>query len=405
MSLIEALTLAAGLVYLALLQWRAGPGWSWRLSLALLAAAWLMAADPLLWLALGLVVVPLALWHRYRPLPALNDIDSQPLRAWTRHLLLLCWGLVALQYGLHLWQLGQGETPWLVRPDVVDGFLPIAGGLGLRAWLGQGIADPHHPAATVTVLVLSLSALLLGRAFCAWFCPLGLVGEWLHRLRSRLLPGDWTPPAWLDGLLRAQKFLVLGFLLFIVLIAVPGAALPGYLASPYHQAADMKMGAFFFNLNLLSGLCLGWVLLLTAAFRQGFCRYFCPYGAWLALLGLLTPLRIRRDPARCLRSAGHDCDKCSRACPSRIQVHRLIAVRSLECSSCLSCVAACPKRADALHLGTPRRRLSPQRLLGLLCLLLLILPLLAHGLLDLWVSQTSLADRYWLLQRLPWLNH
>ncbi|MBV7416451.1 4Fe-4S binding protein [Aeromonas sp. sif2433] len=405
MSLIEALTLAAGLVYLALLQWRAGPGWSWRLSLALLAAAWLMAADPLLWIALGLVVVPLALWHRCRPLPALNDIDSQPLRAWTRHLLLLCWGLVALQYGLHLWQLGQGETPWLVRPDVVDGFLPIAGGLGLRAWLGQGIADPHHPAATVTVLVLSLSALLLGRAFCAWFCPLGLVGEWLHRLRSRLLPGEWTPPLWLDGLLRAQKFLVLGFLLFIVLIAVPGAALPGYLASPYHQAADMKMGAFFFNLNLLSGLCLGWVLLLTAAFRQGFCRYLCPYGAWLALLGLLTPLRIRRDPARCLRSAGHDCDRCSRACPSRIQVHRLIAVRSLECSSCLSCVAACPKRADALHLGTPRRRLSPQRLLGLLCLLLLMLPLLAHGLLDLWVSQTSLADRYWLLQRLPWLNH
>ena len=405
MSLIEALTLAAGLVYLALLQWRAGPGWSWRLSLALLVAAWLMAADPLLWLALGLVVVPLALWHRYRPLPALNDIDSQSLRAWTRHLLLLCWGLVALQYGLHLWQLGQGETPWLVRPDVVDGFLPIAGGLGLRAWLGQGIADPHHPAATVTVLVLSLSALLLGRAFCAWFCPLGLVGEWLHRLRSRLLPGEWTLPLWLDGLLRAQKFLVLGFLLFIVLIAVPGAALPGYLASPYHQAADMKMGAFFFNLNLLSGACLGWVLLLTAAFRQGFCRYLCPYGAWLALLGLLTPLRIRRDPARCLRSAGHDCDKCSRACPSRIQVHQLIAVQSLECSSCLSCVAACPKRADALHLGTPRRRLSPQRLLGLLCLLLLMLPLLAHGLLDLWVSQTSLADRYWLLQRLPWLNH
>ncbi|MNF55036.1 putative electron transport protein YccM [compost metagenome] len=405
MSLIEALTLAAGLVYLALLQWRAGPGWSWRLSLALLVAAWLMAADPLLWLALGLVVVPLALWHRYRPLPALNDIDSQPLRAWTRHLLLLCWGLVALQYGLHLWQLGQGETPWLVRPDVVDGFLPIAGGLGLRAWLGQGIADPHHPAATVTVLVLSLSALLLGRAFCAWFCPLGLVGEWLHRLRSRLLPGEWTLPLWLDGLLRAQKFLVLGFLLFIVLIAVPGAALPGYLASPYHQAADMKMGAFFFNLTLISGLCLGWVLLLTASFRQGFCRYLCPYGAWLALLGLLTPLRIRRDPARCLRSAGHDCDRCSRACPSRIQVHRLIAVRSLECSGCLSCVAACPKRADALHLGTPRRRLSPQRLLGLLCLLLLMLPLLAHGLLDLWVSQTSLADRYWLLQRLPWLNH
>ena len=405
MSLIEAMTMAAGLVYLVLLAWQARSGWPWRLALGLLFLLWLVATDSLLWLALGLVVVPLALWHRYRPQPALGELGSQPLRAWARHLLLLCWGLVAVQYVVHIWQLGQGTSPWLVRPDVVDGFLPIAGGLGLRAWLGQGLVDPHHPAATITVLVLSLSALLLGRAFCAWFCPLGVVGEWLHGLRNRLLPGEWTPPRWLDWLLRAQKFLVLGFLLFIILLAVPAAALPGYLASPYHQAADMKMGAFFFNLSLVSGLCLGWVLLLTATFRQGFCRYLCPYGAWLALLGLLTPLRIRRDPVRCLRSSGHDCDKCSRACPSRIQVHQLIAVRSLECTSCLSCVAACPRRADALHLGTPHRRLSPRRLLGLLCLLLLVLPLLSYGLLDIWVSQTPLADRHDLLQRLPWLNH
>ena len=405
MSVIEAVTMAAGLAYLVLLAWQARSGWQWRLALGLLLMLWLLAADSLLWLGVGLVAGALALWYQRRPLPALGVLDSQWLRARTRQLLLLCWGLVTVQYGLHVWQLGQGIPPWLVRPDVVDGFLPIAGGLGLRAWLGQGLVDPHHPAATVTVLVLSLSALLLGRAFCAWFCPLGLVGEWLHGLRSRWIAGEWTPPRWLDVVLRGQKFLVLAFLLFIVLIAVPGAALPGYLASPYHQAADMKMGAFFFNLTPISGLCLGWVLLLTATFRQGFCRYLCPYGAWLALLGLLTVLRIRRDPARCLRSAGHDCDKCSRACPSRIQVHQLIAVRSLECTSCLSCVAACPRRADALHLGSQGRRLAPRQLLGLLCLLLLVLPLLSYGLLDLWVSQTPLAERYDLLQRLPWLNH
>ncbi|BBQ31121.1 4Fe-4S binding protein [Aeromonas caviae] len=405
MSVIEAMTMVAGLVYLVLLVLKTGPGWSSRLSLGVLVIVWLAAADVSLWLGLGLVVGSLSLLHRIQPFPALDELGSQSLREWARHLLLLCWLLVSVQYGVYIWLLARGTVPWLVRPDVVDGFLPIAGGLGLRAWLGQGLTDPHHPAATVTVLVLSLSALLLGRAFCAWFCPLGLVGEWLHGLRSRLLPGEWTPPRWLDAVLRGQKFLVLGFLLFIILLAVPAAALPGYLASPYHQAADMKMGAFFFNLTLISGLCLGWVLLLTATFRQGFCRYLCPYGAWFALLGLLTPLRIRRDPARCLRSLGHDCDKCSRVCPSRIQVHQLIAVQSLECTSCQSCVAACPKRADALHLGTQGQRLAPRQLLGLLCLLLLVLPLLSYGLLDLWVSQTPIPDRYELLQRLPWLSH
>ena len=81
------------------------------------------------------------------------------------------------------------------------------------------------------MLVLSLSALLLGRAFCAWFCPLGLVGV---AARPALAPvaGEWTPPRWLDAVLRGQKFLVLGFLLFIILLAVPAAALSGYLASP-----------------------------------------------------------------------------------------------------------------------------------------------------------------------------
>lgn len=253
MSVIEAMTMVAGLVYLVLLVLKTGPGWSSRLSLGVLVIAWLAAADVSLWLGLGLVVGSLSLLHRIQPFPALDELGSQPLREWARHLLLLCWLLVSVQYGVYIWLLARGTVPWLVRPDVVDGFLPIAGGLGLRAWLGQGLTDPHHPAATVTVLVLSLSALLLGRAFCAWFCPLGLVGEWLHGLRSRLLPGEWTPPRWLDAVLRGQKFLVLAFLLFIILLAVPAAALPGYLASPYHQAADMKMGAFFFNLSLVSG--------------------------------------------------------------------------------------------------------------------------------------------------------
>ena len=81
MSLIEAMTMAAGLVYLVLLAWQARTGWQWRLALGLLLMLWLLVADSLLWLGLGLVVVPLALWHRYRPLPVLGGINSQSLRA------------------------------------------------------------------------------------------------------------------------------------------------------------------------------------------------------------------------------------------------------------------------------------------------------------------------------------
>ena len=54
---------------------------------------------------------------------------------------------------------------------------------------------------------------------------------------------------------------------------------------------------------------------------------------------------------------------------------------------------------------THRGTLAKPCMAGLLCLLLLVLPLLAYGLLDLWVSQTPIPDRYELLQRLPWLSH
>jgi hypothetical protein len=52
MSVIEAMTMVAGLVYLVLLVLKTGPGWSSRLSLGVLVIAWLaaqMSASGLAW--------------------------------------------------------------------------------------------------------------------------------------------------------------------------------------------------------------------------------------------------------------------------------------------------------------------------------------------------------------------
>ncbi|MGL5289967.1 MAG: 4Fe-4S binding protein, partial [Aeromonas sp.] len=51
------------------------------------------------------------------------------------------------------------------------------------------------------------------------------------------------------------------------------------------------------------------------------------------------------------------------------------------------------------------RKVAPSKVLGWLCLLLLILPLLSYGLLNIWVSHTPLAVRAALLQLLPTLTH
>lgn len=118
-----------------------------------------------------------------------------------------------------------------------------------------------------------------------------------------------------------------------------------------------------------SGLSVAVLLGLAAAsfiVRNFWCRYLCPYGALMGLVALLSPNRIRRSPDHCV-----DCGKCARACPSRIPVDQLVAIRSTECTSCLECVAACPVQ-DALALeSVGRKRVSPVLVAAAICLIFL----------------------------------
>jgi polyferredoxin len=117
--------------------------------------------------------------------------------------------------------------------------------------------------------------------------------------------------------------------------------------SPFNALADVRMYLFFAH---LSGFALGVVLALAGLsmlVQNAWCRYLCPYGALLGLLSLASPLRVTRAKASCI-----DCRRCTRACPSRIQVHRAGRVASDECSACYRCVAVCPVK-DTLEMRAP----------------------------------------------------
>ena len=144
MSGIETITMLSGLVYLLLFQWHERSGWSWLPFLMLTAAVWLtVAAKPPL-SSLIVLAVAIGMLYRYKLISAFYDSSDQQLRSLVRYFLVILWGFVTIQYGVYIFQLQQGDLPWLSRPDIVDGFLPIAGGLGLRALLSLGITDYHH---------------------------------------------------------------------------------------------------------------------------------------------------------------------------------------------------------------------------------------------------------------------
>lgn len=269
-----------------------------------------------------------------------------PLRAAVQAAFLALCAWIGVEFALFMH--GRGT-----HPPGAEGFLPISALLSLKFWAATGRICELHPAGLFIFLAILALGLFLKKAFCSWLCPVGTLSEVLWRLGARLFGRNFEPPRWLDYPLRSLKYLVLLFFLWAAW-KMDGPALQGFLYSPFNAAADLRMYLFFAR---ISATALAVVLVLAAlslAVKNVWCRYLCPYGALLGLLSLASPLRITRSKATCI-----DCKLCTKACPSRIQVHEATRVGSDECTGCYRCVEACPVK-DTLEMRAPGGKAVPR---------------------------------------------
>jgi len=241
-------------------------------------------------------------------------------------------------------------------------FLAAAGSLASRA-----ILLDMWPA-----LVVAASALLVGRAFCGWICPLGAAIDVADRLARPLVrvdrklpvqPKYWITVAtlaasaagagavagWLDPLAISARGLY-GAALELAGLALRGplgalAALPAvgrlfapladYVGSRFHVGIPPAAGAVALAATTLA------VLLLGLVARRTWCRMLCPLGACLGLAGRLSWAR---------RSVSEDCASCGRcsgSCPTGCISEDGRESSPGECILCLHCSDACAER------GTP----------------------------------------------------
>ena len=182
MSFIESLTLTLALIYSVSLLYWSGKKWGAAASGVLVSAAVISSLYWPLIAALAIAAVIIGLVSKLQPAVAQGDLRANNLRDGVQHLLALSMLLIGIQFAVNSALLKAGITPWLMRPDVGDAFLPIAGGIELKAIISLGIWDQTHPAAAVMLTVVLLTGLLCKRAFCGWACPLGLAGEYLYKL-------------------------------------------------------------------------------------------------------------------------------------------------------------------------------------------------------------------------------
>jgi polyferredoxin len=254
------------------------------------------------------------------------------------------------------WAESGGRAVEVSRPAGVEGWLPIEGLMQLKYFLVTGNVPQVHAAGFFLFLSFLIISFVFRKSFCGWLCPVGTVSEHLWKLGRSTFRRNLQLPRWADIALRLLKYVLLSFFAYAVM-SMSAASIAEFLGSRYALIVDVRMLNFFRYLGGTTAFVLLGILLASIFVQNFWCRYLCPYGAFLGLVSLLSPTRITRKPETCI-----DCAKCAKACPSALPVDKLVRIRSAECTGCLECVAVCPAK-DTLIMSVPvglrKRRAIP----------------------------------------------
>lgn len=280
-----------------------------------------------------------------------------------------------------------------------DPLAALATMIAKRGWLG------HF---SLALLVVGL-ALLVGRVWCGWLCPMGTIDGWV-KFKGARRRAQKRSPRW-----RAVKYVLL---LVIVVMAVfhslslmvfdplglltrtmTTAVIPGFdWGFTKAEQVMMHVGHLHGTVNYLEqhlrdrvlpvnqplysqstflALLFVGVLALNAFADKFWCRYLCPLGA---LLGLLSKVQVLRPV---IGKSCDGCNRCAAACrtgaiesakaarePAALATALATAaaeapsvaapepatppapvVVSSECTMCLDCLVACPGTNGAMTLG------------------------------------------------------
>jgi transcriptional regulator of nitric oxide reductase len=201
----------------------------------------------------------------------------------------------------------------------------IVAGRGLGFFL-------YDPTTVVLWAFVAASLIAWGRGtFCGWLCPFGALQELVGQLTRALGVRPRRVRAALDARLKLLKYAVLA--------GIVGLAASGTLAGPWTDRA-IEIEPFKTAITLgfqRSWPFVAWAVALVAAsvfVFKGFCRYLCPLGAGLALLGRLRRIDWIARRAEC----GTPCQSCRHHCDYQA-IEPAGAIVYEDCFQCLECVA------------------------------------------------------------------
>lgn len=255
-----------------------------------------------------------------------------------RHLLSrrVCQGLILAAFAL---------GPWMS--------LPVAQGtLGSSVWFGRvPLSDPFvllqslvagHPLSGSALwgglIVLVFYALVGGRVFCGWVCPINLVTDAAQGLRRAL---GWRKAR----VLRIDKRLRYGILVFSLLGSVVAGLALWELINPINLVMrSLVFGLWLGGLSAVIGIFLFDFLVLS----NGWCGHVCPVGGVYGAMGRYSVVQV----AAVRRDACNDCGDCFTYCPEpqvispalrAINGHG-VQIDEIDCLRCGRCIDVCEQQ-------------------------------------------------------------
>lgn len=198
-------------------------------------------------------------------------------------------------------------------------------------------------------------ALVAGKAFCGWLCPIGLLNEMLFKVGQAV---PWLRrrqvPLRIDRWLRFLRYPFTA--LFVILTWKAGELLlRGY--DPFYIIFS---GFGHGTLGVVSVAALAITLLAALVIPMFWCRALCPLGAVQDILARFGLVRIHREAGACT-----NCGACDQVCPQRLAVSRPATVASIDCTRCLDCLEACPTGALTVGLAAPHPGVARARFLSI----------------------------------------
>jgi len=243
-----------------------------------------------------------------------------------------------------------------------EAYCPLGGLESIYRYFTEGKYLAHLHASNVIILgLIVLITLLFRSGFCGWLCPFGTVQDMMRALGKRIGSINMMKSTnkryhqWIkahrQGLTGADhyaRFIKYGVLIWAVLGAFYFAELVFRDYDPFVALVKVAELESYTSLGILIV-----VLILSLFIERPWCKYTCPLGAAIGIIGKISPMRVTKNEQLCI-----DCKLCSKSCPMNIDVAASKpTVTSMDCNQCLVCVDTCPvKGAIDLKLVLPGKK-------------------------------------------------